>query len=747
MRCSGGWVAVVAEVLGLASAGSTAFSAAAVSPVRKRAGARQAGPMVQVVGRPRPAPSIVRSASLAVIIRCCAWRVRMPARTGLLGLIALATVIGATFVTPPASASLVWTKPTLIDHKAPFGYQGALLSLACPSSTLCVAGDADGNVATSHDPTNPSSWRVTRVDDAGDLRYSDTNAVVALSCPSASLCVGVDGLTGDVLVSRSPARGAHDWKVLHVAPNQDELLAVSCPSRSFCVAMTSEGDVLISTRPAGSARDWRLSHVSGGGVISAVTCASTALCLAVDDRGDVLTSTNPVAGGKTWHVRHVDGSNIMFAIACPDVTLCLAGDGSGNILADREPASPTSAWTPANIDSTRIVQAIACRSAMECAAIDDSGTVLASTNPAGGPQAWGVVGHDPHASDSGYDAVACPSVSLCVAVDGTSSILASSQPAVPGTWSAMVEDQSTAFTGVSCPSTSMCVAVDTAGNVVSSTHPRRPGSWRISHVDQVALDGVSCPSLTLCVAVDAGGDVVTSTNPTGGPRAWKVTNLEPPYTDRYGNPATVFMQYVSCASASFCAVGGADEFGSGINLVSTSPTGPRQSWKTARGLSDVAFNGVSCVSKSLCVGVADTSVTSTTRPALGGGTSFDVGGADLTAVTCGANSLCLAADGATGAIVRITRPGSAHPRWQGTAADKYGLLAISCRSTALCVAADGSGNILFSTDPAGRNPHWRSVDIDGRTVLLGVACPSPKMCVVIDNAGDVIVGTDRSRTG
>jgi hypothetical protein len=98
----------------------------------------------------------------------------------------------------------------------------------------------------------------------------------------------------------------------------------------------------------------------------------------------------------------------------------------------------------------------------------------------------------------------------------------------------------------------------------------------------------------LWVAVDQSIDVLTSTNPTGGASAWTAaTNVDP------GN----FLEHVSCASTSFCAI--ADGFGN--LLTSTDPSGGAQTWTIINpptyGEAMLGVGGISCPSASLCVGL------------------------------------------------------------------------------------------------------------------------------------------------
>ena len=95
--------------------------------------------------------------------------------------------------------------------------------------------------------------------------------------------------------------------------------AVSCPSRSFCVAVDGSGGVLTSTNPTGGRAAWRLAKIDGRRVLNSVSCPSRALCVAVDGSGGVLTSTNPTGVG-----RDVDASRDRRQKQCERGVMCFA---------------------------------------------------------------------------------------------------------------------------------------------------------------------------------------------------------------------------------------------------------------------------------------------------------------------------------------------------------------------------------------------------------------------------------------
>jgi hypothetical protein len=128
-----------------------------------------------------------------------------------------------------------------------------LTSISCPSTSLCVAGDGGQNVVTSTDPSGgASAWTVAHVDDGTGAqcgKYGDGDECVlgltGVACPSQSLCVADDG-EGNAITSTNPAGGATAWRTADIdgrlIGGADGLGGVTCPSASLCVTADGYGD-------------------------------------------------------------------------------------------------------------------------------------------------------------------------------------------------------------------------------------------------------------------------------------------------------------------------------------------------------------------------------------------------------------------------------------------------------------------------------------------------------------------------
>jgi hypothetical protein len=176
-------------------------------------------------------------------------------------------------------------------------------AISCPSVSLCVAGDWDGDVVTSTDPTGGgSAWNVAYVDsslESGLTGLDPQTAIAGISCPSVSLCVANDGV-GNVLTSQDPTGGASTWSLrratprILAAPEPRSLYSLGCPSVSFCAGLQSASNTLLSSseaaltyEPLGST-EWTRVVIDRVGSPSAIACPTSSLCVAVDNAGNVV---------------------------------------------------------------------------------------------------------------------------------------------------------------------------------------------------------------------------------------------------------------------------------------------------------------------------------------------------------------------------------------------------------------------------------------------------------------------------
>lgn len=325
-------------------------------------------------------------------------------RPMLRGTLLLAAALAAALALAPAAQAadpFNWTSDTLTAT--------ALLTVDCSTETLCVAGDANGNVVTSTDPTNANSWSSAAI--------SVGNSINAVSCPTVALCVAVDS-GGTVFTSTTPTGGALAWTGVTPAGGPPGYESVDCPTVTLCVAGGETGGLLAS-------------------------------------------STNPTGGAGAWSVFDLDltGVQAMFSMSCPTATLCVGGNDENDVWTSAAPA--TAAWTRHdNVANSAVLLGMSCPTTTFCVASDDLEELYVSTNPTGGPTAW----TDTNPTSVGFStfhAVSCPSVTLCVVGANAGMLVADDPTGGAAAWS--LDSTGTFNNDVSCPTIYLCVAVRNGG--------------------------------------------------------------------------------------------------------------------------------------------------------------------------------------------------------------------------------------------------------------------------------------------
>lgn len=387
------------------------------------------------------------------------------------GAVVFGLAVGLWALLPAANASaapLAWSAPVGIDSGK------RLDALDCPTTTLCVAGDAYGYILASTNPAGGAgAWS------SNDADVGEAHDVDDFSCPSASLCVGVD-YYGNVLISTDPAGGASAWHVKQLAgaPLAVGLVAVSCPTTSFCVAAEQEGSIFYSTNPAGEV--WQSAgQISQYGLHeNSLDCPSTALCLAGDYQGHLLTTTEPTGTPAAWTSSSISGGKSIASISCPSVAFCAATDSEGDVLTSTNPTGGAAAWTSAHVGGESFLSSISCPSTSMCVIASNGGDMLQSNDPTGGAATWVTT---PNVDGgSGVNVVSCPTTAFCVAVTGHGNVLIGSGEAKPprtltvkktGTGTGEVTSSPT---GIDCGST--CNRLYQAGATVTLFAHPDPGS-------------------------------------------------------------------------------------------------------------------------------------------------------------------------------------------------------------------------------------------------------------------------------
>lgn len=280
----------------------------------------------------------------------------------------------------PASGASSW-------HVAAIDNGQMLMGVSCASSSLCVAVDERGAAFTSSDPSSgAASWR--RV-------ATGASQLSGVSCPSMSLCVAVGGQ--DAYVTKNPAAQSAAWISTDVEstpcspppPNTDysyscppNLLAVSCPSATLCVAADDDGNVVSSEDPTSGSGAWNVSAVDQGSRICgvglschnglvAVTCDSTSLCPASDNSYQLFVSSTATSGSSKWSV--LSSTVNVTGISCASASLCVAVGGQ-DAATSADPSDGAGSWRSQTIEQNQyLLEAVSCASAWLCVAVDNNG--------------------------------------------------------------------------------------------------------------------------------------------------------------------------------------------------------------------------------------------------------------------------------------------------------------------------------------------------------------------------------------
>lgn len=333
-------------------------------------------------------------------------------------LASLAMVLVMTTAASAAEPALSWSAPQAVAADP-------IADIDCPTTDLCIAVDAGGNVITSTDPGGEAGgWNAAKAIDT---------PLAGVSCASTSLCVAVS-TAGNVVTSTNPTGGAAAWTTTNVGVGGN-LLAVDC-TVGLCAAIDANGQIITATDPTGGSAAWSVTDLQGTTslALNTIECPSTGLCLAVGSqfhnlgggfsvkKNVVATATNPTGGVGAWTKTFLSFNSDMSGISCPSATFCLIVDGWGSAWSSTDPTGGEAAWSEKYVDSDENMTDVSCPSSSFCAALDESAQALTSTEPTGDMVAWGVA-----PTAAGITRVSCPSSTLCLAA-GEQQVLRGTPP-------------------------------------------------------------------------------------------------------------------------------------------------------------------------------------------------------------------------------------------------------------------------------------------------------------------------------
>jgi photosystem II stability/assembly factor-like uncharacterized protein len=534
--------------------------------------------------------------------------------------------------------------------------------------------------------------------------------VSAVSCPSATHCVGVGGQMGlaqhaTVASAVFTTNGGSSWTKASMpyaafSDNETVLRGVSCPTTSQCVAVGS-GGILVTSSNGGSTWTGRKSGTTE--TLRGVSCPTTSDCHAVGDGGTVIASTN---GGKTWSAQTSGTSEGLNGVACPTATTCFAVGSSGTVIATTDGGAT---WNPQTSPTPNNLNGVSCPSASTCFAVGDAGTVIATTD---GGTTW--TAQSP-GTQADLNAVACYSASGCV-VGSSQRTSSGSESPTPG---------------------GADVLYTTNGGATWITKEPRPPIRRLGTGVRGSGDPISCPGPSNCFAVGASGP---TNGGSGGNVILKTSDGVHWSFVHKGRAGSGALHGISCASGSHCiATGYSFDHAKGVILATTNGG---KTWTPQTSGVVGRLWGVSCPTTSTCFTVGDngeilrTHNGGKTWTAQTSGTSLSLYG-----VSC-ADTLHCVVTGVNGAILTTTDGGSTWvPRTGAMTSTVYG---ISCHDVKHCVAVGAtftpsSATIVGIEYTSNGGATWKTPFIVVPTNqvwdLYGVSCTSNSDCTASGGTG------------
>jgi hypothetical protein len=569
----------------------------------------------------------------------------------------------------------------------------------------------------------------------------------------AVVLAGAAGIPANASVPVSAS--ARGWSVTP-SPNPviptGQLNWVSCPAANSCVAVgtyvkSSGAGVTLAERWDGSR--WRIQPVpsppgAAWSALNGVSCVSPSACEAVGvtiSRSGARRAVAERWDGARWQIQPAPspGGAYLVGVSCTSPTACTAVGGStpglpGKALAERWDGSSWRVQPAPSPAGHAFLSGVACTSSSSCTAVggSDAGTLAERWNGA----TWRTQATPNPAQGGGFlDGVVCLSSSACTA-GGNSN----------------------------------------AGNLAERWNGT---SWRIQPTANPVgaqftfLNTVACASASACIA--AGAYINSSGAFQGLAERWDGTSWTTQPTPHLPGGAMSLLIGVACASATGCLAVG---YSSPNVFNNQSPATLAERWNGSTwrvqhtpsppGAAASNLNAASCVSRSACIAVGNTSNsrgTSLTLAQRWNGHTWSIqptpspaDGGNLTSVSCPSRSSCLAVGGHANPFTEIP-PGTLAERWNGTAwriqptpnppGDGWFLLAVSCTSPSACTAVGGrlqppgkpTGTLAERWD--GRR--WRIQPTPnppghGVKLLNGVACTSRSSCMAVGNEFDPATG-------
>ncbi len=345
----------------------------------------------------------------------------------LAGILILAVAASANFASGAATARSVAPRVAPLD--------GTMTSIACPSTTDCLASGAqvglssNSGTAIYRSKDHSASWaRVTVPAGAGGFS--------AVACASRTTCVAVGYNTkvtaGVIILS---ADGGATWHRVAVPAIASKLLSVTCPTPTWCQASglhyvpTTDGSLITSgveLQSLDGGKTWHSQTLPFNiSIAESVSCLPSGSCLLVGADGQISGQVGAMSTttdrGATW-LDHDDlvHASMLTSATCVTAAFCVEVGVSASLASSVAYLSTVSGSIFKSVPVARDVDQLAwvgCWGAAHCFATGYSASTsyadLTQFLGSGNGVHFGVV-TTPHLAD--INGLSCAQLPTCIAV-------------------------------------------------------------------------------------------------------------------------------------------------------------------------------------------------------------------------------------------------------------------------------------------------------------------------------------------
>jgi hypothetical protein len=604
-----------------------------------------------------------------------------------------------------------WDGRTWTLTSFPAGTAGALASISCPTTTMCMAVGQQGAtpITALAARWDGQSWTTSPLAAPDPKTYSAS--LTGVSCASATSCLATGTMSTDTRSVFAEAWAGQGWTLTDLPGAVTRIDAVSCPGPASCTAI-GQGGQIPSIGPMGlhwNGSSWSVETIDVPADLPAssftgLSCPSAAACWAVGGAATPPPSLEVALVGATWNGQRWSVERLPTppgTVTAVRGVSCITGGNCTTVGSTR----PDDAKSP----NGALAQTFAERRA------SGSWTIETTPDPLG-------------PNGSVLTDVSCPPAGPCMTVgssidaDGYGRLQSQTWNGAAWTPVDIVTPDGTnpRFSGVSCATTASCTAVGTLyrNDLPFPFAEEWDGQrWSLQSVplpfgfDNAQLSGVSCSSPVTCVAV---GTAATGTSGAGrdyiarwNGLTWTAETLMPPYRNVTG------LTSVSCPTLRTCTALGVADTDAGWFTFAVRWDAGSVSFEQVTPPSPLVVNGLvtlSCDSDEDCMAIGTDGHPPARRNVNGWHDTAPVArpftdtGAALVDVSCLAGA-CVA----VGSYEQPTATNN-HPiveTWDGNSwtiqpvanedPARGRFLGVSCTTT--CVAVGDTANTLAATGP------------------------------------------------